>query len=60
MGGTVSVRYDRPFVSDAADATDDQFDVILARGRTLYRGMRAMLVMETIQRQHHYACSGDI
>ncbi len=48
-------RYDRPgMLAMLRDATDDQFDVILAwREDRLYRGMRAMLlVLETIQ-QHN-------
>jgi len=46
------VRYDRPgLLAMLRDASDDQFDVILAwREDRLYRGMRAMLlVLETIQ-----------
>ncbi len=49
------VRYDRPgLLAMLRDASDDQFDVILAwREDRLYRGMRAMLlVLETIQ-QHN-------
>ncbi|MBI5954866.1 MAG: recombinase family protein [Chloroflexi bacterium] len=48
-------RYDRPgMLAMLRDATDDQFDVIIAwREDRLYRGMRAMLlILETIQ-QHN-------
>lgn len=50
-------RYDRPgLLAMLRDASDDQFDVILAwREDRLYRGMRAMLlVLETVQ-QHNLA-----
>lgn len=49
------VRYDRPgLLAMLRDASDDQFDVILAwREDRLYRGMRAMLlVLETIQQNN--------